>query len=132
MKKWLMLIALPLVLTLAGCSASNMGAIEEQDDGTRATYLKSNNTALYSRLAVRNPIMAVVGDMPRAQATLENRWKFKLDFQYKVKWFDANGFEIGPDSRPWTPVMMPGRTQFNVQATAPNPTATRFEIWVQD
>src|SRR5690606_24120997 len=61
----------------------------------------------------------------------ENRWKFKLDFQYKVKWFNADGFEIAPDSRPWTTVVMPGRTQLNVQATAPNPTATRFEIWVQ-
>jgi uncharacterized protein YcfL len=132
MKKWIMLIVLPIALILGGCSASNMAAIEEQDDGTRATYLKSNNALLYSRLAVINPRMAMAGDMPRAQATLENRWKFKLDFQYKVKWFDADGFEIAPDGRPWTPVVMSGRTQMSVQSTAPNPTATRFEIWVQE
>ncbi|MDF1628359.1 MAG: YcfL family protein [Alcanivoracaceae bacterium] len=132
MKKWLILLALPLVLALTGCSASNMSAIEEQDDGSRATYLKSNNSVLYSRLGVRDPKMANAGDLLRAQATLENRWKFKLDFQYKIKWFSADGFEIAPDSRPWTTVMMPGRTQLNVQATAPNPTATRFEIWVQE
>ena len=132
MKKWLVLLMLPLVLVFTGCSSSNMSAIEEQDDGTRATYLKSNNSLLYSRLGIRDPKMTYAGDLMRAQATLENRWKFKLDFQYKVKWFNADGFEIAPEGRPWTTVVMPGRTQLNVQATAPNPTATRFEIWVQE
>jgi uncharacterized protein YcfL len=132
MKKWLVLLMLPLVLAFTGCSSSNMSAIEEQDDGTRATYLKSNNSLLYSRLGIRDPKMTMAGDLMRAQATLENRWKFKLDFQYKVKWFNADGFEIAPEGRPWTTVVMPGRTQLNVQASAPNPTATRFEIWVQE
>ncbi len=132
MKKWLVLLMLPLVLVFTGCSSSNMSAIEEQDDGTRATYLKSNNSLLYSRLGVRDPKMTMAGDLMRAQATLENRWKFKLDFQYKVKWFSEDGFEIAPEGRPWTTVVMPGRTQLNVQATAPNPTAKRFEIWVQE
>ncbi|MCK5875004.1 MAG: YcfL family protein [Alcanivoracaceae bacterium] len=132
MKKWLVLLLLPLVLVFTGCSSSNMSAIEEQDDGTRATYLKSNNSLLYSRLGIRDPKMTMAGDLMRAQATLENRWKFKLDFQYKVKWFNADGFEIAPEGRPWTTVVMPGRTQLNVQASAPNPTATRFEIWVQE
>lgn len=132
MKKWLVLLMLPLVLAFTGCSSSNMSAIEEQEDGTRATYLKSNNSLLYSRLGIRDPKMTMAGDLMRAQATLENRWKFKLDFQYKVKWFNADGFEIAPEGRPWTTVVMPGRTQLNVQATAPNPTATRFEIWVQE
>lgn len=132
MKKWLILITLPLILALTGCSSSNMAAIEDQDDGGRETYLKSNNSALHSRLAVLNPKMTTAGDLLRAQATLENRWKFKLDFQYKVKWFNADGFEIAPDGRPWITVVMPGRTQLNIQATAPNSSATRFEIWVQE
>lgn len=132
MKKWLVLILLPLVLAVTGCSSSNVASIEEQDDGTRTTYLKSNNSLLYSRLGIRDPKTTMAGDLMRAQATLENRWKFKLDFQYKVKWFNDDGFEIAPEGRPWTTVVMPGRTQLNVQATAPNPTATRFEIWVQE
>jgi uncharacterized protein YcfL len=132
MKKWLVLLLLPLVLVFTGCSSSNMASIEEQDDGTRASYLKSNNSLLYSRLGIRDPKTTMAGDLMRAQATLENRWKFKLDFQYKVKWFNDDGFEIAPEGRPWTTVVMPGRTQLNVQATAPNPTATRFEIWVQE
>ena len=52
MKKWLILLTLPVVLALAGCSASNMSAIEDKDDGTRETYLKSNNSVLYSRLEI--------------------------------------------------------------------------------
>lgn len=123
---------LSTLLVVAGCSANNMAAIEDTADGSRETYLKSNNAALSSRLAVREPKMTYVGDLARAQATLENRWKFQLDFQYKIKWFNADGFEIAPESRPWITADMPGRSQLNVQATAPNPSATRFEIWVQE
>jgi uncharacterized protein YcfL len=126
------IVVLSLMLSLAGCSASNMGSIERQDNGERSTYLKSNNSLLYSRLAIHEPIMMMSGDMMRAQATLENRWRFKLDFQYKVRWFNADGFEIAPEGRPWTTVVLPGRTTISVQSTAPNSSATRFEIWVQE
>lgn len=131
MKK-LALFVLPVALALGACSATNMSSIEAQHDGTTKTYLKSNNSVLYSRLAVKEPRLGGAGDLLRAQATLENRWKFQLDFKYKIKWFSDDNFEISPDSRPWTPVVIPGRSQLNIQATAPNPTATRFEIWVQD
>lgn len=124
------LIVLVLAL-LGGCSASNMAQLETQDGSTQ-TVLHSNNSMLASRLAVSHIITGEAGNLMKAQATLENRWKFQLDFQYKFKWFDANGFEVAPESAPWQQLVMDGRTQANVQALAPNPGAVRFEIWVQD
>ena len=127
-KMWVILVA---VLLLGGCSASNMAQLETQDGKTQ-TVLHSNNFTLASRLSVSHIITGQSGDLMQAQATLENRWKFELDFQYKFKWFDKNGFEVAPEGQPWQQLVMAGRTQANVQALAPNPTAVRFEIWVQD
>lgn len=124
------LILLTLAL-LAGCSASNMAQMETQDGKTQ-TVLHSNNSMLASRLGVSDIITGNAGDLMKAQATLENKWKFQLDFQYKFKWFDASGFEVQPESEPWQQLVMAGRTQANVQALAPSPNAARFEIWVQD
>ena len=131
--KWLrvLLMVLPLAI-MVGCSSSNMGSQERAPDGELNTYLKSNNALLYSRISIVDLNQRLVGDLTQVQATLENNWKFELDFQYKIKWFDDSGFEINPEGQPWRQLILPGRNQANVQAVAPNPSATKFEIWVRE
>ncbi|MBF5056621.1 hypothetical protein Y5W_01915 [Alcanivorax sp. 521-1] len=122
------LCALLLAAFLAGCSASNLA--RPGDEGEVA--LHSNNSLLANRLAVEALREKTVGDLLYVQATLENGWKFELDFQYKIKWFDRGGFEVAPESQPWRQLVMAGRSQSNVQAVAPNPSAVRYEIWVRE
>ncbi|KXJ43366.1 MAG: hypothetical protein AXW13_11905 [Alcanivorax sp. Nap_24] len=122
------LAAVVLAVVLAGCSASNMA--RPGDDGEPRLY--SNNSTLANRLAVEALQDKQVGDLLYVQATLENGWKFELDFQYKIKWFDRDGFEVAPESQPWRQLVMAGRSQNNVQAVAPNPSAVRYEIWVRE
>ena len=88
------LAAVVLAVVLAGCSASNMA--RPGDDGEPRLY--SNNSTLANRLAVEALQDKQVGDLLYVQATLENGWKFELDFQYKIKWFDRDGFEVAPVS----------------------------------
>lgn len=128
--RWLLVIL--SVVLFAGCSASNMASQERDDSGELKTFLKSENALLYSRIGIAELKQRQVGDLTQVQATLENNWKFQLDFQYKFKWFDDNGFEIAPESQPWRQLVLPGRNQANVQGVAPNPTATKFEIWVRE
>ncbi|HEX5677727.1 MAG TPA: YcfL family protein [Alcanivorax sp.] len=122
------LAAVVLAVVLAGCSATNMARPGE--DGEPRLY--SNNSTLANRLAVEALRDKQVGDLLYVQATLENGWKFELDFQYKIKWFDRDGFEVAPESQPWRQLVMAGRSQNNVQAVAPNPSAVRYEIWVRE
>ena len=122
------LAAVVLAVVLAGCSASKMA--RPGDDGEPRLY--SNNSTLANRLSVEALQDKKVGDLLYVQATLENGWKFELDFQYKIKWFDRDGFEVAPESQPWRQLVMAGRSQNNVQAVAPNPSAVRYEIWVHE
>jgi uncharacterized protein YcfL len=121
-----------IVAVLAGCSASNVATPEQDEKGSYQTVLKSNNSTLSSRIDVVDLKQRLTGDLLQVQATLENEWKFELDFQYKLKWFDANDFEVAPESQSWRQLVMPGRGQQNVQGIAPNPSVTRFEIWVRE
>lgn len=125
------LLALLLAVSLAGCSATNMATTEQTGHGSKVV-LHTNNSLLADRLSVDDIKSRQVGDLMEVQATLENDWNFELDFQYKIKWFDKNGFEIAPESQPWQQLVMAGRSQQNVQAVAPNPSAVRFEIWVRE
>ena len=117
-----------LTMILVGCSAANRA----QPDGDGAVMLHSNNSLLGNRLSVESLREKKVGDLLYVQATLENGWKFELDFQYKIKWFDQADFEVAPESQPWRQLVMAGRSQNNVQAVAPNPSAVRYEIWVRE
>lgn len=121
-----------LALVLSACSASNVATGEHDENGEHQTVLKSNNATLAGRLDVVDLKRRQVGDLLQVQATLENQWKFELDFQYKLKWFDASGFEVAPEMQTWRQLVMAGRTQQNVQGIAPNPSVTRFEVWVRE
>ena len=126
------MLALLLAAMLAACSATNMGRMEVDEDGQTITKVYSSNSLLASRISVQDLKQKTVGDLLYIQATLENDWKFELDFQYKIKWFDRDGFEVAPESQPWRQLVMAGRSQNNVQAVAPNPSAVRYEIWVRE
>jgi uncharacterized protein YcfL len=125
------LAALWLAAFLAGCSASNMAQLEDTDNG-ESLVVHSNNSLLGNRLSVQEIRRKRVGDLLYVQATLENGWKFELDFQYKIKWFDNDGFEVAPESQAWRQLVMAGRSQNNIQAVAPNASAVRFEIWARE
>jgi uncharacterized protein YcfL len=117
---------------LAACSANNRGQMEVTENGEVVTKVYSSNSLLSSRISVEDLRQKRAGDLLQVQAVLENDWKFQLDFQYKFKWFDADGFELEPEAQPWRQVVMAGRSQNSVQGVAPNPSAVRFEIWVQE
>lgn len=126
------MMALLLAVMLAACSATNMGRMEVDEDGETITKVYSSNSLLASRISVQDLKQKTVGDLLYVQANLENDWKFELDFQYKFKWFDKDGFEQAPEGQSWRQVVMAGRSQNSVQAVAPNPSAVRFEIWVRE
>ena len=126
------MMALLVAVLLAACSASNMSQMEVDENGEPTHKVYSNNSLLGSRISVVDLKQKKVGDLLYVQATLENDWKFQLDFQYKIKFFDADGFELAPEGQPWRQVVMAGRSQNNVKAIAPNPSAARFEIWVRE
>lgn len=127
------IILIAVVSALLGaCSASNQATYAPDEQGEYQQVLKSNNSMLHSRLRIIELKKRTVGDLMQVQATLENQWKFELDFQYRFKWFGPDGFEINPEGQPWQQLVLAGRSQANVQGVAPNPTATSFEIWVRE
>ena len=119
------------VMFLAACNTTNVGVVEQTDDEYRE-YLVTNSSALASKVSILSMKSAMVGNMMRMQAELKNNRRRNLSFEYKFKFYDENGMELAVDGRPWTPIVINGGEVKSVQATAPDPRAVSFKIYVQD
>jgi len=131
-KTLLTTIALLPILGLAGCSSGRIATVSTSEGQMTETHLVSNNALLASRVAIANIATKETAGLLRTDVALRNRWKFELDFEYKFKFYDKDGFEIDPDGRPWKKIVLRGGEIEHVQATAPNSSAKSFQIYIQD
>lgn len=115
-----------VLLLTTGCASRG----EEGEDYSALIHYENIN--LQGRLQVTDVVTTETGDVLRAQVTLENPSAFRARYSYKFRWFDADGMEIAPEGEAWQADELPSRSQSRVQGVAPNPTASRFEVWVRD
>jgi uncharacterized protein YcfL len=119
------------VCAISACTSGTVGSLNKSDEGYTSN-INYNNTMLATRLKVSDIKSRKVGDLLQVSVDLHNHWDFNLDFEYKFKFFDKDGFEVGNDSRPWTPILLTGNETASVKAIAPNPSAENFKIYVKD
>ena len=127
-----LILGLTATIYLAGCSAGATGTARPSEDGKYETSIEYNSAQIQSRLTIAEIRQRKVGDVLQVSVDLKNNWKFKLDFQYKFRFYDKDGFEVDPDGRQWAPIVITGNEVATVQAVAPNPTAESFKIIVRD
>jgi uncharacterized protein YcfL len=118
-------------MSLFACAVNETATVVV--DGNDATQIIETNSGLLAdSLRISNTHTGYVGDLLKVQATITNDSDDELDFRYKFKWLDKNGFEIAVDGRPWTPMLITPYESKSVQAVAPNPTASSFKILLQN
>lgn len=126
------LMALPLIVALAGCTSGLVKEVTETGPGQFKTNLEVENPALFAKLGITDVKMRRQGDLLNVQATLHHRSFINRDYQYRFKWIDADGFEVTPESSNWRPITLHGHQDWTVEAIAPNPSADKFKIVVRE
>jgi len=116
---------------LSACAVNETATVQVGEDGT-TKIIESNSGFLAASLSIADSKVGSAGDLMKVQATIQNQSRSDLNFRYKFKWLDNDGFEIAIDGRPWTPLSITAYESKSVQAIAPNPTAKAFKILVQD
>ena len=112
MKLLPLLLVVPLLL--AGC------AQRSGEDIPNYNHLIHYETAsLEGRIRIIDAMTDSAGDVLRAQVTVENPSAFNARYQYKFRWFDAQGMEVGMESEPWKPAELPARNQARYRASLP-------------
>ncbi len=116
---------------MMGCAVNETATVTVNDDGT-TQIIESNSGLLSDSLSIADTKTGFVGNLLKAQVSIKNDSRKQLNFQYKFKWLDKNGFEVAIDGRPWTPISITPYESKTVQGVAPNPTVNSFKILVQD
>lgn len=101
-------------------------------DGSAVKYQVIATGDTEDRLRILNVAAAKAGDLARASVELQNDSNFAWKFEYRFKWYDANGMEINAESTAWTPVAIMAKETKSLQALAPNPTAATFKLFLQE
>jgi uncharacterized protein YcfL len=118
-------------MSLFACAVNETATVVV--DGSEATQIiETNSGVLADSLRITNTNIGYAGNLMKAQVTITNDSNDHLDFRYKFKWLDKNDFEVAVDGRPWIPMTITPYESKNVQAVAPNPTASSFKILMQN
>lgn len=117
--------------SLVACAVNETATVVV--DGDKATQIiETNSGVLADNLRISNTHTGFAGNLLKVQATITNDSSDHLDFRYKFKWLDKNGFEIAVDGRPWTPMLIAPYESKSVQAIAPDPRVNTFKILLQN
>lgn len=58
-----------------------------------------------------------------------NNSEKKLNVQYRVKWFNNEGFEVGESISIWQPIFIDARDSKKLKEIAPTPTASSYKLY---
>lgn len=120
-----------LAAALIGCTAPNSLSTQTAADGTYSVKTVSNNPKLVTQIAVDRISMGYAGDLKKASIAIKDRWFVSRNFEYKIVWVDANGFEVNPEGSRWKPIQLTGREIKTVQSIAPNPSAVDVVVYLR-
>ncbi|UJF23337.1 YcfL family protein [Shewanella sp. OMA3-2] len=113
-------------LLLSAC-ANHTAGISVNSQGE----VRVDNNSFSRQVSVTNVNERQTADLIQAVAQINSLVATDLRLQYKFTWFDASGFTIEDESTSWKSLKLHGKQQMQVNAVAPNATATRFEVYIR-
>jgi len=119
-------------MTMLGCAVNETATVVMNSDGSLTQVIESNSDLLAANLKIADTKTGFVGNLLKAQVEIKNDSDDDLNFQYKFKWLDKSGFEVGIDGRPWQPLSITPYESKMVQGVAPNSSVNSFKVLVQD
>ena len=120
-----------LVLVLmTGCVTNSTGGIEVSlKEGGGQASIRIDDSSFKRHVDVEETLLrrATTGYI-EARVRVRNREKRDFVMQYKFMWFDSDGMEIQPGSRPWGQTTLHGGEAVTLSATAPEKSGTGFVV----
>lgn len=134
MRKQLVLMAASLGFGcfLAACSGTASGTLQPNKLGGYEPSIEYYSVGIKQKVEIADLNQRRSGDVLQAHATIRNKTNKEQKVEYKFRFFDRDGFEVGPDNRPWTPLAIHAKDTAAVQATAPNNKASYFKVIVSN
>ncbi|QYK06700.1 YcfL family protein [Shewanella zhangzhouensis] len=122
--KLVLLVA--LVVLAGGCAKHTAGISASSSGETRV-----DNSTFGREVSVGELKMSSSGDLLTAHALIQSRVATDLRLQYRFTWYDTQGLVIDGEGQSWQSLKLHGMQQMQVSSAAPNPSASRYEVYVR-
>lgn len=132
MNKKLLIILAGLSCILTACSGTASGTMQPSKLGGYDAQIEYYSVGIKQKVEIADLSQRKVDDLLQAHATIRNKTNKEQTLEYKFRFFDRDGFEVGAENRPWTPLAIHAKDTASVQATAPNNKASYFKIIVSN
>ncbi len=121
-------------LSCSSQTVSNVavGEVLEGEDGEELQkdyIIKDRNLA--KEIEVLDVKARYVGDFLEGQAIVKNRKKYTVPFEFKVDWFDEEGFPLDSNIGLWKPDLLYGAETKWITAICPKPHARGFKFMIR-
>ena len=126
MKKWLIVLLLPLAL--AACSSGQTAGISV-DSSTQKVLFGDN--VLGHRLSVEQISTQDNNGLVRGIVSVTSKFSGDQQLQYRFYWYDAQGLEVTGSDSPWRTFIVRGLDTMSIQGVAIKPEATQFRVQIR-
>lgn len=131
MKRTTGIMAMCALVALSGCAANTasmgvttVGAIPQSDT---PNIKRVNSSALKGKAVITSTKTYLDGSIITAQVGVRSRVTGVLKIQYRFIWFTASGRQLDAGDA-WMPVILYGKDEVYLKATAPDPAAQDFSV----
>lgn len=116
---------------LSGCKNTS-GTIVKTDHSTGSSMIITENARLAHRVKVTNVTYDEVNGLKRVHITLASDRNMRLHVDYRICWFDVNGMEIDPQTKPYRNLILEGHDAVTVTGVANSPAAVSSKLRVRE
>jgi uncharacterized protein YcfL len=133
-KATLLLVSL-CAFASGGCYSVN--TLENAQKAARPEVVPDRRISWDSTLAGKLTAGEVIqstssGNLRHIQVSVTNNYPYKLEFVYKVEWFDIHGMRLDLPAGGWKRLELSGHETSTIGATATDPGAADFVIKFQE
>jgi len=129
--KTLAIIAMSVLITACGGTAGIETTGNLERSGQFSDTVLIQNTNLAQKVEVVEARAKWVGNIMKAQVTIHNKSYDSEPYQYKFRWFDAEGYEVEQDTSNWSSKVLHGQATETLNEVAPNTTVQQFKMIVR-
>jgi uncharacterized protein YcfL len=106
---------------------------------TAITLIAKENRKIYGSKVIINPLLASKinidnhtrnrNNLIEVIINIDNKSNERLTLQYRVKWLNNDGFEVGETLSSWEPLFLDARDNKKLKEIAPMPTASSYKLY---
>ncbi len=122
----LLLAVSAVLMTLLVTACSSGGSHKSQP------AVQVSNPQADRYIKVGNLLHREQGGIMQFSVQVTNDANNTVQLQYKFRFYDADGFEVAPQGRPWKPLIMTGKETRNLQSVAPTSTVRYAKLFIRE